>query len=136
MIPALLFVNLPLVQASVFVAMRAMHVMELTVHQVVGVIAVRDRFVTARWAVFVTIRVIYRVFLGRIFGIDGKLVLHVRAFFCSVQVAVMQVVDMTIMLHCSMPATFAMLVGMIAMSSLFMSCRLGCRGEGGTGCDT
>ena len=61
---------------AVVVAMSSMDVMQMTVHQVVDVVAVRHRFMTTAWTVHVgsvvTIALMIRCALGGVGAIDGE----------------------------------------------------------------
>jgi hypothetical protein len=103
----------------VIVAVIAVRMVQMAVHEVVDVVAVRHRFVAAAGAMDVTLRMAAAVVLGRTVGrvllghIDGVL-LHL-ASFRVVQVAVVQIIDVVAVLDRGVAAAFAVVVIVIVM---------------------
>jgi hypothetical protein len=98
----------------VVVAVIAMGVVESSIHQIIGVISVRYPFMTTTWTMLVrTSRL-----RGAIHGVgrvDREDVLVDMISMNVVQVAVMQIIDMTVMANRCMPAVRAMLMGVVGM---------------------
>jgi hypothetical protein len=88
----------------------------MPVHQVVGVIAMRDRFMAAFRAMSVTLLMSATIVTGRsrcrIAGVDcDHMLIHMR-FMRMVQVAVVEVVRVTLVLNGCVPARWAVLMRM------------------------
>jgi hypothetical protein len=103
----------------VIVAVVAVGMVQVTFHQVIHVVAVRNRFVTAIRAVLVVGRVSAAIMLrGAGCGMRGVYRQHVLVHVVAVgmvQVAVMQVVFVVVVLNGGVAAAGAMLVGMLAV---------------------
>jgi hypothetical protein len=84
------------------VAVVAMGVVQVTLHDIVRVIAVRDRFVSAAGAVMVLLRVAvveaWRAARG-VLGVHAYLVVFGAPTLLMLQVAMIQVVDVALVLH-------------------------------------
>ena len=93
---------------AVIVAVVTMHVMKSPVHQVVDVIAVRNRHAVGGPAV-------HRLAIGGIGGAHVQAMLVDVALMGMVKVAVMEVIDMVLMPNADMPAVAAMHMGMLIM---------------------
>ncbi len=82
------------------IAMAAVRMVQMAVHDVVGVIAVRDRLMAAIGAMFVrffvSAAIVGRSASRRVGGGDFKRVLFDRAALQVVQVAVVQVIDVSL----------------------------------------
>jgi hypothetical protein len=103
------------------IAVAVVRVVKVAVHQVIDVVAVRDRLVTAARPVLVSLDMSAAVVAGRaghrVSGIDRELVLLDDAPAHVVQVPVVEVIDVTFVLDSRVPAAGAVLVGMIRMGS-------------------
>jgi hypothetical protein len=93
--------------------------MQVAVHQVIGMIAVRDGLVTASGAVLMALFVAATVVLGRaargVGGIDGQDMLLNLAALVVVQVAVVQVIDVVFVLNGCVAAAGAVLMRMVVV---------------------
>ena len=104
--------------------MTVVEVVQMTIHKIVGVIAMRDRFVTATRAVLVagvmsTAPMALRTLL-RIRRRHTQLVLVDVIAVHAVQVAVMKIIDVISMLDACVAATCAVLVRMVLVSYVFL----------------
>lgn len=101
-------------QRTVVVAVIAVRMVQMTVDQIVDVVAVRHRFVAAARPVHMTGAMAGTVMLRRaavrVGGADGDHVLIDMVAMHVVQMAVVQEIDMVFVTHCSMAALRAMLV--------------------------
>lgn len=101
------------------IAMTGVDMMQMTVDQVIQVIAVGHRFVAAGGAVDMTMLVLAALVIGcalvLVALVDTETVLVHMTFMHVVKVAVMKIIDMVAMLDCGMPASIAMLVLMVGM---------------------
>jgi hypothetical protein len=101
------------------IAVIAMWMMQVAVHQIVDVIAMRNRFVSATRAVHVIWRVAAAVMGGRasvrVFCAYLKSVLVDMIAMRMVQMAIMQVVDVVAMPDGRVPAARAVLVVVMGM---------------------
>lgn len=97
--------------------MIAVRVMQVSIHQVIDVISVRDGGVAAIGSMLVPIFMTAATVLGsagvRIGGVDGERVLFDLAAVLMMQAAVVQIIDVAIMLDAGMTAIGAVLVAMI-----------------------
>src|SRR4051794_480601 len=103
-----------LLDAAVVVAVVAVGAVQVAVHQVVGVVAVRDRLVAAAGAVAVG-RVVGAAGVGggagrRVGRVDGQHVLLDPGAGGVVQVAVVQVIDVAVVADGGVPAAGPVLV--------------------------
>ncbi len=111
--------NLSALHLAVVVAVAAVRVMQVALHQVIGMVAVRHGFMAAARAVLVGLVMaaagVFRRALAGILLAHGQLVLfHVLALDV-VQVAVVQVIDMAVMLDCGVPAAGAVLMVVVGV---------------------
>jgi hypothetical protein len=101
------------------IAMLAMRVVKMAVHQEIDMIAVRDHLVAAAGAVLVLLVVaatdMARRAVGGIGCIDRQPMLLDAAGTHVVQMAVVQVIDMPVVLDGLVPAVGAMLVSVIGV---------------------
>jgi len=97
--------------------MAIVRMMQMARDQIVGMIAVRNGFVSAVGAVNVLIVVpgalVARRTIGRIGGVDGKRVLVVVIVVGTVEMAVVNVVDVAVVPDGGMPAIGAVLMDVI-----------------------
>jgi hypothetical protein len=104
----------------VIVAVSIVWVVQVAVHQVIGVVAVRHSFVAAARAVLVRLGVSAAVVAGsairRVSCVDRQSVLLHPAAGVVVQVAVVEVIDVPFVLDAGVPAAGAVLVRVIRMS--------------------
>jgi hypothetical protein len=112
---ALLSALLDYFHRAVVVAVVAVRVVQLPVHQVVHVIAVRHRFVPAAWAVLMAMVMpgvsrVAAVRIGRAHLED--MLVNVPAVRV-VQMSIVQVVHMVTVLHCSVAAVVSVIVRMV-----------------------
>jgi len=112
---ALASANLPINAASrrpVIVAMVTMWMVEVTFHQVVCMIAVRNRFVSTTGSMFVALLVRFAIVVRGtqclIFPAHADLVLVNMATVLVVEVSVMNIILMAIVLHGRMSAVRTM----------------------------
>jgi hypothetical protein len=110
----------------VIVAVVAVRVVQVALHQVVDVVAVRHRLVAAPWPMLVVGVVPLAAVAGRAaVGIGGGNLDHVLVDMVAVrmmQVAVMQVVDMIAMADGGMPAAGTVNVGVVAVDGVVGIC--------------
>ena len=104
--------------------MTVVEVVQVAIHKIVGVIAMRDGFVTATRAVLVagvmsTALMALRTLL-RIRRRHAQLVLVDVIAVHAVQVAVMKIIDVISMLDARVAATRAVLVRMALVSNVFL----------------
>jgi hypothetical protein len=96
------------------IAMALARVVQVAVHEIIGVIAVRHGFVAAIRTMLVALLMTATVMCGRaaggIFRIDGNHVLLDLVAVLMVQVAVVQIVDMALVLDSGVAAFRAVLV--------------------------
>jgi hypothetical protein len=96
------------------IAVISVGMMQMTIHQVIDMVAVRNRLVTAIRTMFVILRVSVTGMFGRAGGrvasADAQTVLLNRTTLGMVQVAVMQIVDVAVMDDPGMPAIGPVLV--------------------------
>jgi hypothetical protein len=106
------------------VAVVAVGVMEMSLDQVVNVVAVRNRLMTAVSTVLVVGTVTFAVVpfgaVRWIRGIDVELVLVDVVLVNRVQMSVMQVVGVVVVNDRSMAAVLAMLMGVILMNLMLI----------------
>ena len=105
---------------AVIVAVAIAGVVQVAVNQVVHVVAVGDRLVSAARPMTVALVVAFACVLGRAFGRvcrpDFQLVLLDAGLAHVVQVAIVQVIDMTVVLNGCVPAAGTMPMRMAGMS--------------------
>jgi hypothetical protein len=98
----------------VVIAVAAMRMVQMVVYQVVGVVAVRHRFVPALRTVLVPLDMSPAIVLRRtsrcVRGIHGEAMLLNTATAHVVEMPIVQVIDMAIVLDGRVPATGAVLV--------------------------
>jgi hypothetical protein len=104
----------------VIVAVIAVRMMEPAVNQIIDMIAMRDGFVPAIGAVLVRAASLRRA-AHRVFGIDRDHMLIDVIVMHVMKVAVVNVIHMTIMLDCGVPAVRAVLMGVVRMMHLVAS---------------
>jgi hypothetical protein len=98
----------------VIITMIAMRMVQATVYEIVDVVTVRHRFVSATWTVFVRATDFGRALRG-VCGVDGDgMLIHVVVVH-MMEVPIMKVVNMAVMADRSVPAARAMLVGMVVV---------------------
>jgi hypothetical protein len=104
---------------AVIITVIAMRMMEVAVDQIVDVIAVRHRFVSAvrpvNMARIMGAAMVARRTLIRIFRTDLKRVLVYMIAMRMMQVAIMQVIDMIAMFDGRVPAVRAVLMVVVGM---------------------
>lgn len=104
---------------AMVIAMTRVDMMQMTVDQVVQVVAVRNRLVAASRPVDVTLIVFSTLVIGSalvlVALINTETVLVHMTFVHVVKMAVMEIIDMVAMLDCGMPASVAVLVLMVGM---------------------
>jgi hypothetical protein len=106
---------------AVVVAVIAVRVVQVAVHQVVNVVAVRDRLVPAAWAVDMP-RLVAVTFVPRGAGRGvarahrDDVLLHHAVRGLVVQVAVVQEIGVPVVLDCGVPAAGAVLVGVVGVN--------------------
>src|ERR1700682_2935758 len=98
----------------VVVAMIAVWMMQVAIHQVVDMVAMRDRFVPAAGAVLVGALYVRRA-AGRIGRVDTDDMLVDVIAMHVVQMAVVQVVDVPVMADRDVTAAWAVLMGVVRM---------------------
>src|SRR5207237_38805 len=112
--------NLSPLHLTMIIAMAAMRVVQMAVHQVIGVIAVRHSFVAAAGAMLVGLVMAAAVMLGsalaRVLLADRQLVLFHIFPLDVVQVAVVQVIDVVVMLDGGVAAAGAMLMVVVGVA--------------------
>ena len=102
-------------QRPVIVAVVAMHVMQPAVHQAIHVVAMRHALMAAIGAVLVG-RAASPLAGYRVGGADfDHMLVHVPVVEV-VQVPIVEIIHVAVMHHCRVPATGAMLVGMILVN--------------------
>ena len=114
----------PALDATVVVAVVAVRMVKMIVHQVINVVAVRNRLMAAVRAVLVTL-LVRSTFMVRRAGrrvrrADRQGMFLDLAAILVVQVAVVQVIDVSIVLDGRVPAVGAVLVGV----AFVMSCHV------------
>ncbi len=113
---------------SMVVAVVAVRVMEMAVHQVVDVIAMWDSLVTAvdamRVGRVVAVAIVPVRAIDRVGSTHLEPVLIYMTLMRRVQVAVVQVVRVVVVLDCGVAAVCAVFVGMVLMDNMFV--RHGC----------
>ena len=97
------------------VAVTIMRMMEMPSHQVVGVIAMRNRLVTTSWAVdvfrFMLATVMVRSAGSRVLFADrNRMFGHSAAIFLMAQFSLVQIIDVSSVLNLDMPAIGTVLV--------------------------
>jgi hypothetical protein len=106
----------------VIIAVSIAGMVEMAVHQVIGVVAVRDGFMPAVGTVhmrfLMTAAVVSRGAEGRVIAADGDAVLLYASLTGVVQMAVMQIIGMTLVLHRRMAAVGAVSVGVAIVNIL------------------
>jgi hypothetical protein len=116
----------------VIIAMIAVRMVQPAVYEIVDVVAVRHRFVSAIWTVCVRAMDFRRALHG-ICGVDRDGVLIHVILVHMMEMAIMKVIHMAVMANRSVPATRAMLVGVVGVVLLGTfghwrySLRLNCR---------
>ncbi|WP_028347140.1 hypothetical protein [Bradyrhizobium murdochi] len=114
------------------IAMIAVRMVQPAVYEIVDVIAVRYRFVSAIWTVFVR-ATDFRRALHRICGVDRDRVLIHVILVHVMEMAIMKVIHMAVVANRGVPAARTMLVGVVVVMLLgaFGHCgyslRLNCR---------
>jgi hypothetical protein len=110
----------------VVVAVIAMRMMQVAFHQIIGVIAVRDRFVAAAGAVamffVVASAIVARSTCRGICSADGQPVLLDTGFGHMVQMAVMEIVYVSVMFDACVAAIRPVLVSVSLMLSGHSHC--------------
>jgi hypothetical protein len=101
----------------VIVAVIAMRMMQPAVHDIIHVIAMRDGFVPAIWAVLVCATGFRRAALG-IFGTDRDDMLVDVILVHVVKMTIVKIVHMAIVPDCCVAAVRTVLMGMIGMMFL------------------
>ena len=96
------------------VTMIAMGMVQLSIHEVINVVAMGHGFVPARRAMLVRAARFWRA-LHRIGGIDGHDMLINMIPMHVMKMAIMEIIDMAIMADRRMPTIGTMLVGVIGM---------------------
>jgi hypothetical protein len=103
----------------VIVTVVAVGVVQVAINEVVGVIAVRHRFMTAAGTVLVSLGMLATVVLGRtggrILAADRQLVFLDTTLAHVVQVPVVQVIYMTLMFDARVATTGTMLMRVVGM---------------------
>ena len=92
------------------IAVVAVWVMQPTIDEVVVVVAVRHKFVTAAVVSTLTFN---GLALSRIGCVDGDNMLIIVAFVWAVQMTVVQIINVSIVLNTGMSAELAVDVGMV-----------------------
>ena len=104
------------------VTMIAMGVVQLSIHQVVGVVPMRDSFVTASWAVPVARVVAAHASVLRAFiGVGSAHLEHMLVdviFVRVMQVPVVKIINMAIVPNSGVTAPGAVHMGMVGMSGM------------------
>ncbi|MGE0035792.1 MAG: hypothetical protein AB7S93_09175 [Xanthobacteraceae bacterium] len=106
------------------VAVFAMRMMQPAVHEVIDMITVRDRLVTAARPVGMVPAMNFRRAMRRVRAVNGDHMLVNVIAVHVVQVAVVKIVDMAIVPDCSVSAPRTVLVRMVGML-LFATSRHG-----------
>jgi hypothetical protein len=106
--------------APVVVAVIPVRMMQVTIHQVVDMVAVGDRLMPAAGTVLVG-ALYFRRAAGRIGRVDTDDMLIDVIAMHVVHMAVMQIVDVAVMADCGMAAAGAVLMGMVRMVLLIAS---------------
>jgi hypothetical protein len=107
----------------VIIAVPVVRVMQMTIDEIVDMIAVGDRFMPAARAMHVS-RLMAAAHMVRraAIRIDRRdrqhMFVHMAAMHVM-QMPIMKIVDMTVVLHSRMPAARAMLMGMVGVMWLF-----------------
>jgi hypothetical protein len=116
----------------VIIAVIAVRMVQPAVYEIVDVVAVRHRFVSAIWTVYVRAMNFRRALHG-ICGVDRDGVLIHVILVHMMEMAIMKVIDMAVMADRSVPATRTMLVRVVGVVLLGAfghwrySLRLNCR---------
>jgi hypothetical protein len=115
----------------VIIAMIAMRMVQATVYEIVDMVTVRHRFMSATWTVLVRATDFRRALHG-ICSVDGDgMLIHV-VLVHMMEVPIMKIVDMAVMPDRSVPAARAMLVGVVVVVLLgafgHSSCSIVARG--------
>jgi hypothetical protein len=101
----------------VIVTVIAMRMMQPAVHEVIDVVTMRYRFVSAVWAVLVRAADVRRAVHG-ICGVDrDDMFVHV-ILMRMVEMAVVKIVHVAVMANRGVPAVRAMLMGVVGMMLL------------------
>src|SRR5205807_2193763 len=105
---------------AVVVAVAAVRVVQMALHQVIGVVAVRHGFMAAARAVLVGLvmaaaGVLGRAFAGVLLAHRQLVLFHVLALNV-VQVAIVQVIDVAVMLDGGVPAAGAVLMVVVGVA--------------------
>jgi hypothetical protein len=107
------------------VAVPIVHVMKVTVHQVVSVVGVRNRFMTAAFPMFVTrlmsLALVSPGAICRVFCRNAQLVFVHMPLVEAVQVAVVQVVHMIAVPYSRVAAARTVLVRMTFMDHMSLT---------------
>jgi hypothetical protein len=98
----------------VVVAVVSMRMVQPSVYQVIDVVGVRHRFVSATWPMLMRAARL-RGAVHRICRAHGQRVLVNMIAMNMVEMTVVQIIDMAIMANRRMPAVGAMLVSMVRM---------------------
>lgn len=101
------------------IAMTTVQMMQMTIHQIVQVVAVGHCFVTARGTVDMTVIVLTALVIGGalvfVAIIYTETVLIHMTFVHVVEMTVMKIIDMVAMLDCGVSACVAVLVLVVGM---------------------
>lgn len=106
----------------VIVAVIAVGMMEPAVHEVIGVVSVRDGFMAAAGAVDMrgVVRAGRRLATIRIGGVHGQRVLVVMPFMRVMQMTVVQIVDVSVVLDGGVAAAGAVLMMVILVGVMML----------------
>jgi hypothetical protein len=110
----------PYLDRAVVMTFAAFGVVQMSFHQVVGVVAVRDRFMAASGSMlvslFVTAAIVPRRARCGVTGVDGDhMLIHMR-FMQMVQMSIVDVVGVPLMLDRGVSATRAVLMRMAVVN--------------------
>ena len=94
--------------------MIAVRMVQPAVYEIVNVVAMRHRFVSAIWTVYVR-AMDFRRALHRVCGIDRDSVLIHVVLVHMMEMAVMKIIHMAIVADRRVPATRTMLVGVVVV---------------------
>jgi hypothetical protein len=103
----------------VVVAVLAVRMVQVPIHEVIDVLAVRDRFVAAAGAVVMPLlmsaAIVFRSASIRVGRVDAQLVFLNNAAFLMMQMSIVQVVDMVVVDDSRVAAVGTVLMGVIAV---------------------
>jgi hypothetical protein len=111
-------------QRTVIIAVIAVLVVQASVDQIIGMVAVRDHLMTA---ILVAASAPGRRALDRVGGAHGDYTLVVVVAVGTMQVAVVQIIDVAFMLKAEVPAMFAVGVSMSGVCSMRLCSLRHCR---------